>query len=139
MIGPKIAPKLYAKVRLAVAAIKSLEVTLSLACVILSGYKPKESPPGYIDNIEDWEAAGKDPKLFKSPELYSAEYERIQEIRGWAEDTEIERKIGTGTDVGAMPVIGLKPLRPGDFIELWLTADAAVELTVEKMAGTVHS
>lgn len=57
----------------------------------------------------------------------------------WAEDTEIERKIGTGTDVGAMPVIGLKTLSPGDFIELWLTADAAVELTVEKMAGTVHS
>lgn len=41
----------------------------------------KENPPGYIDNIEDWEAAGKDPKLFKNPELYSAEYERIQEIK----------------------------------------------------------
>ena len=41
----------------------------------------KENPPGYIDNVEDWVAAGKDPKLFKSPELYSAEYERIQEIK----------------------------------------------------------
>jgi hypothetical protein len=41
----------------------------------------KENPPGYIDNVEDWVAAGKDPKLFKSPELYSAEYERIQKIK----------------------------------------------------------
>lgn len=41
----------------------------------------KTNPPGYIDNVEDWVAAGKDPKLFKSPELYSAEYERIQEIK----------------------------------------------------------
>lgn len=40
-----------------------------------------KNPPGYIDNVEDWVAAGKDPKLFKSPELYSAEYERIQEIK----------------------------------------------------------
>lgn len=43
--------------------------------------KVKENPPGYIDNVDDWVAAGKDPKLFKSPELYSAEYERIQEIK----------------------------------------------------------
>jgi hypothetical protein len=41
----------------------------------------KVNPPGYIDNVEDWVAAGKDPKLFKSPELYSAEYERIKEIK----------------------------------------------------------
>ena len=52
MIGPKIAPKLYAKVRLAVAAITSLEVMLSLACVILSGYKPKERPPKNINKID---------------------------------------------------------------------------------------
>ncbi len=39
------------------------------------------NPPGYIDNVDDWVAAGKDPKLFKSPELYTAEYERIQEIK----------------------------------------------------------
>ena len=25
------------------------------------------NPPGYINNIDDWIAAGKDPKLFKSP------------------------------------------------------------------------
>ena len=43
--------------------------------------KTKENPPGYIDNLDDWVAAGKDPKLFKSPELYSAEYERIKEIK----------------------------------------------------------
>jgi len=41
----------------------------------------KEKPPGYIATKEEWEALGKDPKLFKSPELYSAEYERIQEIK----------------------------------------------------------
>lgn len=40
----------------------------------------EEKLPGYIDNIDDWVAAGKDPKLFKNPEMYKAEYKRIQEI-----------------------------------------------------------
>ena len=40
-----------------------------------------ENPPGYIDNLDDWVAAGKDPDLFKGKKAYSAEYERIQEIK----------------------------------------------------------
>ncbi len=43
------------------------------------------NPPGYINNIDDWIAAGKDPKLFKSPELYSAEYDRIKENKNLVE------------------------------------------------------
>jgi uncharacterized protein YbjQ (UPF0145 family) len=43
--------------------------------------QPKQNPPGYIDNIEDWVAAGKDPDLFKGKKAYSAEYERIKEIK----------------------------------------------------------
>lgn len=42
---------------------------------------PEKNPPGYIDNVDDWVAAGKDPKLFKNPEMYRAEYKRIKEIK----------------------------------------------------------
>ena len=41
----------------------------------------KPNPPGYIDNIDDWIAAGKDPDLFKGKKAYSAEYDRIKEIK----------------------------------------------------------
>ena len=40
-----------------------------------------ENPPGYIDNIDDWVAAGKDPDLFKGKKAYEAEYDRIKEIK----------------------------------------------------------
>ena len=40
-----------------------------------------ENPPGYIDNLDDWVAAGKDPDLFKGKKAYEAEYERIKEIK----------------------------------------------------------
>ena len=43
---------------------------------------PKENPPGYIDNLDDWIAAGKDPDLFKGKKAYEQEYDRIQEIKG---------------------------------------------------------
>ena len=42
---------------------------------------PEPNPPGFIDNIDDWVAAGKDPDLFKGKKAYEAEYERIQEIK----------------------------------------------------------
>jgi len=38
-----------------------------------------ESPPGFIDNMEDWIAAGKDPDMFKGKKAYQAEYKRIQD------------------------------------------------------------
>ena len=41
--------------------------------------EPKESPPGFIDNIDDWTAAGKDPEMFKGKKAYEAEYQRIQD------------------------------------------------------------
>ena len=41
----------------------------------------QENPPGYIDNLDDWVAAGKDPDLFKGKKAYEAEYERIQELK----------------------------------------------------------
>jgi len=40
-----------------------------------------DNPPGFIDNMDDWIAAGKDPDLFKGKKAYSQEYERIQEIK----------------------------------------------------------
>jgi hypothetical protein len=44
--------------------------------------EPKDdNPPGYIDNIEDWIAAGKNPDDFKGKNAYKAEYERIKEIK----------------------------------------------------------
>ena len=44
--------------------------------------KAKEAnPPGYIDNIDDWVAAGKNPDDFKGKNAYRAEYERIKEIK----------------------------------------------------------
>ena len=39
------------------------------------------NPPGYIDNLDDWIAAGKHPDDFKGKNAYKAEYERIQELR----------------------------------------------------------
>ena len=42
----------------------------------------EESPPGFIDNMDDWIAAGKDPDLFKGKKAYKAEYERIQQVKG---------------------------------------------------------
>ena len=39
------------------------------------------NPPGYIDNIDDWVKAGKDPDMFKGKKAYSAEYDRIKEIK----------------------------------------------------------
>ena len=41
----------------------------------------KENPPGYIDNLDDWVAAGKDPDDFKGKNAYKAEHARITEIR----------------------------------------------------------
>ena len=40
-----------------------------------------DSPPGYIDSMEDWIAAGKDPDRFRGKKAYEAEYERIQEVK----------------------------------------------------------
>ena len=39
----------------------------------------EQNPPGFIDNIEDWTAAGKDPEMFKGKKAYEAEYQRIQD------------------------------------------------------------
>jgi hypothetical protein len=44
--------------------------------------EPKANPPGFIDNMDDWVAAGKDPDLFKGKKAYEQEYDRIQEIKG---------------------------------------------------------
>lgn len=43
--------------------------------------KPDDNPPGYIDNVEDWVAAGKDPDDFKGKNAYKSEYNRIQTSR----------------------------------------------------------
>ena len=44
----------------------------------------------------------------------------------------IERKIGTGGDIGAGSVIGLVRLKKDDYVELWCETDAdADDLTVE--------
>ena len=48
---------------------------------IIEEVEVKPNPPGYIDNIDDWIAAGKDPDLFKGKKAYSAEYDRIKEIK----------------------------------------------------------
>lgn len=45
-----------------------------------------ENPPGFIDNIDDWTAAGKDPDLFKGKKAYEAEYNRIQEVKSLKDD-----------------------------------------------------
>ena len=39
-----------------------------------------DKPPGYM-GYEEWIAAGKDPDLFKGSKAYSAEYDRIQEVK----------------------------------------------------------
>lgn len=39
----------------------------------------ESNPPGFIDNLDDWIAAGKDPDLFKGKKAYEQEYDRIQE------------------------------------------------------------
>ncbi len=39
----------------------------------------ESNPPGFIDNLDDWVAAGKDPDLFKGKTAYKQEYDRIQE------------------------------------------------------------
>lgn len=57
----------------------------------------------------------------------------------WAEDTEIQRLIGTGADVGAVAIHGLKTMDPGDFVELWITGDKAAAITMTKMVNTIHS
>ena len=41
----------------------------------------EENPPGFIDNIEDWIAAGNDPDKFRGKAAYKDEYKRIQEIK----------------------------------------------------------
>ena len=40
-----------------------------------------ENPPGFIDNIDDWIAAGKDPDMFKGKKAYEAEFQRIQQVK----------------------------------------------------------
>ena len=45
----------------------------------------------------------------------------------------IERKIGTGGDIGAGSVIGLVRLKKDDYVELWCETDAdADDMTVER-------
>ena len=39
-----------------------------------------DKPPGYI-SYDDWVDQGKDPDLFKGSKAYSAEYDRIQEVK----------------------------------------------------------
>lgn len=46
--------------------------------------------------------------------------------------TEVHRKIGAGTDVGAMPLGGLLPLATNDYVSIWVrnttsTADISIE------------
>ena len=43
--------------------------------------EPEENPPGFIDNMDDWIAAGKDPDAFRGKKAYEAEYQRIQEAK----------------------------------------------------------
>ena len=52
--------------------------------------KPKaDNPPGYIDNLEDWVAAGKNPDDFKGKNAYTSEYERIKENREMKESLKL--------------------------------------------------
>jgi len=41
----------------------------------------EESPPGFM-GYEEWVKAGKDPKKFRGEDAYSAEFDRIQELKG---------------------------------------------------------
>ena len=43
--------------------------------------EPEGNPPGFIDNMEDWVAAGKDPDKFRGKKAYQDEYTRIQEVK----------------------------------------------------------
>jgi hypothetical protein len=40
-----------------------------------------DKPPGFIDNLEDWVAAGKDPDKFKGKQAYIDEHDRIVKAR----------------------------------------------------------
>jgi len=41
---------------------------------------PEAKPPGFM-GYEEWVAAGKDPKKYRGEEAYSAEFDRIQELK----------------------------------------------------------
>ena len=41
----------------------------------------EESPPGFM-GYEEWVAKGKDPKKFRGEDAYTAEFDRIQELKG---------------------------------------------------------
>lgn len=56
---------------------------------VIEEVEVKQDPPGYIDNIDDWIAAGKDPDLFKGKKAYSAEYDRIKEIKELKETMQV--------------------------------------------------
>ena len=56
---------------------------------VIEEVEPAPNPPGYIDNIDDWIAAGKDPDLFKGKKAYSAEYDRIKEIKELKETMQV--------------------------------------------------
>lgn len=49
----------------------------------------------------------------------------------------IQRKIGTGGDIGAVSVTLLGKLKKGDYIELWVETDDGDTLTIENGVMTV--
>ncbi len=54
--------------------------------------------------------------------------------------TAITRKIGTGSDQGAVGIGGLIELATNDYVELWVTAeDSAIEITIEQVSMTTAS
>lgn len=53
--------------------------------------------------------------------------------------TEIERKIGTGADVGAIPLAGTFTLTNGDYLDFFVDVDLASTITVTKANFTIHT
>lgn len=53
--------------------------------------------------------------------------------------TEIDRKIGTGADVGAVPIAGSFTLTKGDKLDFFVDVDISSTITVTKANFTIHT
>ena len=48
---------------------------------VIEEVEEEGNPPGFIDNLDDWVAAGKHPDDFRGKKAYKAEYDRIQQVK----------------------------------------------------------
>ena len=65
----------------AVEELEEAEVVEEIPEEVEEAEEVEANPPGFIDNLEDWVAAGKDPDKFRGKKAYEAEYDRIQEVK----------------------------------------------------------